>query len=138
MDILMKYNTVLALLLMLPLSAAADHYSPRTNHTSQRTYYGQPAIHAGQMDTDGILSAGEIRNPNIDYAQVKRWSDRYGDTRYQNPYNNAAAIDSRGKNYAWRNNYRDYRDYRDYGRPHTCDTRDHYPRYREPTRWWNW
>jgi hypothetical protein len=41
--------------------------------------------HAGKMDTDGILSPGEIPNPRFDYGN--RYPDRYPD-RYPNTYPN--------------------------------------------------
>ena len=37
------------------------------------------APHAGQMDTDGILSPGEIPNPDIDYDKAQRHGEKHGD-----------------------------------------------------------
>jgi hypothetical protein len=46
--------------------------------------------HTGKMDTDGILSPGEIPNPRFNYNNryPNRYPDRYPD-RYPNNYPNA-------------------------------------------------
>jgi len=43
------------------------------------------------MDTDGILSPGELRNPNIDYDRAQHQHEIYDDDRVDNPYNDDAA-----------------------------------------------
>ncbi len=40
--------------------------------------------HTGQLDTDGILSLGEVPNPNIDYDRAQRSNRRQGHNRYNN------------------------------------------------------
>jgi hypothetical protein len=76
-----------------------------------------PAVgqnHAGKMDTDGVLSEGEIPNPRIDYDWEQRKAQRHGDQRLNNPYNDAAADQSRRVkegNRDWREDERDRREY---------------------------
>ena len=95
--------------------------------------------HAGQMDTDGILSPGERKNPNIDYDSAHRHAERHGDQRVENPINDHAARDDRRYKY-------DDRDYhnregeqaareRDHERDERRDRDDQYER---KNSWWNW
>jgi hypothetical protein len=44
--------------------------------------------HAGKMDTDGILSPGEIPNPRFNYGNGNRYPDRYPDRYPNNNYPN--------------------------------------------------
>jgi hypothetical protein len=55
--------------------------------------------HTGQMDTDGILSPGEVPNPNINYDHAQQRHEREGDARVENPYNDAAADEDRRYNF---------------------------------------
>ena len=71
---------------------------------------GRPGIapgqqHQGQMDTDGILSPGERRNPSIDYDQMQREREGAGDPRVHNPYNDSAAESDRRMNLEGRGRY---------------------------------
>ena len=51
--------------------------------------------HAGQTDTDGVLSPGERPNPDIDYNEAQREGDRRGDERLDNPDNDREAARDR-------------------------------------------
>ena len=90
--------------------------------------FGQ--AHAGQTDTDGILSPGERENAHIDYDRAQRQAESIGDPRVDNPDNDAAAAedreikrDSRGR-LGWQD--RDY------------DERQESDRYRDNRPWWQW
>lgn len=91
--------------------------------------------HAGQLDTDGILSPGEIRNPRIDYDRAQRQGEWRGDTRFDNYYNDQAAQRERELKYNedrrenWRHDHK-YHAYPNYDRER-----------RYPSRgddWWDW
>jgi hypothetical protein len=91
--------------------------------------------HAGQMDTDGILSQGEVKNPNIDYDRAQRSAERRGDQRFDNPYNDSAANRERllkddANAYDWHRDRRD--EYARYDR----DDYDYYDDDAAPR--WNW
>ena len=59
--------------LSLLFATGAIAYDGRWNYPHQN----QPPVHAGQVDTDGILSPGEIPNPLIDYNHPHRDHDDY-------------------------------------------------------------
>lgn len=74
----------------------------------------QYAPHAGQVDTDGILSPGEYKNPNIDYDRAQRKHERNGDFRVDNPINDAAADDDRRYEPNWKRSWdRHHDEYRE-------------------------
>lgn len=91
--------------------------------------------HAGQIDTDGILSQGEIRNPNIDYEKIRRKAERRGDERFDNPYNNRAADMDRDSRYDRRARY-DYDSKWD--RDRNVRRRDDWNPYYERRLWGGW
>ena len=86
----------------------------------ERQSYSRPSLsarHAGQVDTDGILSRGEIPNNNIDYSRAQRSYEYRGDYRVDNEYNDRMAdIDRRVR---WDDYNRGYR----YDRWHDRDDR---------------
>ena len=80
--------------LLCATSAAAD--IPRREVAGANLPNAQYAQnHAGRMDTDGILSPGEVRNPNINYDRAQREGERAGDARVENPDNDSAADEER-------------------------------------------
>lgn len=111
------------------ISATALADSFHHDRSPQRQYQGQS--HAGQVDTDGILSPGEVRNPNIDYDRTQRRAEGRDESRVENPYNDDAADDVRyykeqEHERDERNEHdRDWRDQRDEGRDHKYS-------------WWPW
>lgn len=118
----------------VPLAVADSRYDKSRDY---RARYSVPpaATHAGQMDTDGILSQGELRNPNIDYERAQRWAQQHGDTRFNNQYNDRAAAEDRNYKIRDPNRYygrdREWREHRDW------HDRLHERRMNEPT-WWDW
>ena len=92
--VLLSYS----IFLFLAPNVFADHYDEQHN----RNQYNSDAPHAGQVDTDGILSPGEIKNPHIDYDHTQRWHEQHGDDRVDNRYNDAAA-DREREEKIWRN-----------------------------------
>ena len=84
-------TTMIALAAAFPVLADSYHHERSPDHL----YGYSDAPHAGQMDTDGILSPGEIRNPNIDYDRAQRHAEHHDDPRVDNPYNDDAARDER-------------------------------------------
>jgi hypothetical protein len=111
----------LGLALLVSMPALADHnkhnkhdkhhkYDKHYRSYDNNYYRGSPfAPHAGQVDTDGILSRGEIKNPLINYSRVERRAAYYGDPRFNNPYNRAAASDAR----YWNERERQEREWRE-------------------------
>lgn len=92
------------------VSAANADY--RHSDSYSRYHYGDRRnTHVGQVDTDGILSPGEIPNRNIDYRRHYDYPDR---NRYW--YRN----DDHSKRY-WYDRYESRRDY---------DRDSYYGRYR--------
>jgi len=94
----------------------------------------QAQDHAGQMDTDGILSPGERPNPNIDYDKSQRKHDEHGDARVDNPYNDSEADRDRAIKDEQREQYNWNGD----------EDRDEHERREEERReeqqhsWWSW
>ncbi len=94
--------------------------------------------HAGQMDTDGVLSQGEIPNPRIDYEREKEAAARRGDPRFNNPFNAAVAEEDREYNDRY-DRYSDQEDRRSrirYDRARREDRSDETPDERRG--WWGW
>lgn len=99
-----------------------------------RRYRTAAAPHAGQVDTDGILSKGEIRNPRINYGLQR-----------PNEATHRGEVDSDGRLSPGelRNPLIDYRDrpsdyYKNHDWDHKWDNYDegYWRRYPE-RRWWN-
>jgi len=78
-------------------SAFAGEHRLQTGYSYPR--YSQTGAHAGQTDTDGILSPGERLNPRIDYGRAQREAERRGDYRVNNPENDRAARVADGYRY---------------------------------------
>lgn len=130
-------STVLAMLFLGTSSVAiADSLNAEMDGVAPKLLYVQD--HVGQRDTDGILSPGERRNPNIDYDKAQRQGENREDGRYDNPYNESAADtdrdnkrDDRGR-YNWRNSKHDRKD--DAREDHDHENHDREDRHS----WWPW
>lgn len=126
-----RTSLAIALFITAPAIAVAA-----PNHGAARPGLVYVQSHAGQTDTDGILSPGERRNPNIDYDHSQRSAERHGDARVENPDNDAAARADRAmkdeeRRRAEYDRERDQHYYdRDYDRDHDND--DYYGRGRYP------
>ena len=97
--------------------------------------------HQGQMDTDGILSPGEIENPYIDYRRAQIDHERHGDYRVDNRDNDyAARKDERRHRSYWRDDsyYRDRNDHDDDYYDHHRGWRDRDDRDNNSRSWWSW
>ena len=77
------------------LGTTSVHADSRFCKNGKNPYWLSVQTHAGEMDTDGILSAGELRNPRINYDNVKKEAERVSDYRVDNPYNDDAAANDR-------------------------------------------
>jgi hypothetical protein len=124
-----KYFAATMIALIIPALALADSYDSR-RYTQQAN---PSAPHAGQLDTDGILSPGEIRNPNIDYDRAQHQAERHDDFRVDNPINDQAAAEDRYKKDRERDyeeSDREWRDRRDAERRQAERDRGH--------SWWPW
>lgn len=94
---LIRSGLVLGLAFLISTPTLADRYTYGKHYSKYDSSYRRSpsAPHAGKVDTDGILSRGEIKNPLINYNRMERRAAYYGDWRYNNPYNRAAAADAR-------------------------------------------
>ena len=63
------------LIATFPLSVFAK--DGRVNPNGRNVNRGTVNTHVGEMDTDGILSPGELRNPNINYNRGVYSRDPY-------------------------------------------------------------
>ena len=79
----MKLLLSTLLVLSLVTAASADQH--------REDYKNRNATHAGEVDTDGILSPGEIPNRNINYDRAQQQGEWRGDSRYNNSINDQAA-----------------------------------------------
>lgn len=105
-------------------AAFADSFENGTSSLFHRVQ-----AHAGKMDTDGILSEGELRNPRIDYDREQRQAHRENDNRLDNQYNEDAARDARGQK-DWEKDREDNYDRRQ------RSNRDQDQR--QERSWWDW
>lgn len=128
----LKYSLI-ALAPLLSFSIAVSE--PRDSTGIRHTDIQNVASHAGQLDTDGILSPGEIRNPNIDYDRAQRYGESRGDYRYNNPINDAAA--DRDKDLKEADRYRYDRSRHRYYYDDDDYYADDYKPYKNRS-WWNW
>ena len=115
-----KTFLVISLLAITALPAFANDGRVNPNHPGPSPSSGRQNTHVGQVDTDGILSPGEIKNPGIDYNSRNRNYD-YG--RYNN-------YDSYAQDRAYQQHLRD------------IERREQELAYEEQRRndrsWWNW
>jgi hypothetical protein len=56
------------------------------NGHRQDSYYAKTNPHYGKVDSDGILSPGEIRNPLINYNYRPVDYNKYNNNNYRQPY----------------------------------------------------
>ena len=71
------------------LSAHADPYRKNYNYGYNDSYYARTNPHYGKVDSDGILSPGEIRNPLINYRDNNYGNYHKGDRHncdFRRPY----------------------------------------------------
>lgn len=124
------------------IAATVLALAPIVAHSDSRHQYlrvDMPKIvpvqnHAGQLDTDGILSPGEVPNSRIDYDRSQRHHERVGDERVENEFNDRAASEDR----YYKDRDHNLRD-REEARIRYYQEREREERReRRQTAWWNW